>query len=183
MGFFTEFLKYFSIAIFGFFILTYASIVQADDPNKITVADVTENIEEFFGQTIIVPGVLVFPDWVNESSTSWEERTYLYSYKILMEGARVNPSKLSKKQKEWIKSNCGIDLSQYGGCYVNLTVFVNSDITMDAIYIEKMGMKDKLINIAMGNKIQLQNFDMDKSFESFKLQVLMKKELLDTLLD
>jgi hypothetical protein len=77
MGFFTEYLKYFSIAIFGFFILTYASIVQADDPNKITVEDVLEDVAEYFGQTIIIPGVLVFPDWDDESSSSWEEMTYL----------------------------------------------------------------------------------------------------------
>jgi len=159
MGFFTEYLKYFSIAIFGFFILTYASIVQADDPNKITVEDVLEDVAEYFGQTIIIPGVLVFPDWDDESSSSWEEMTYLYSYKnfILMPTLPVNPSKLSKKQKKWIKSKCGIDLSLDGGCYVNLTVVVNSDVTIDAIHIEKMGLKDKLTNIAIGKKNALSN--------------------------
>ena len=145
--------------MFGLFILTYTSIVQADDPNKITVADVFADLEEYLGQTIIIPGVLIFPDWDDESSSSWEEMTFLYSYNtfIGMPSLPVNPSKLSKKQKKWIKSKCGIDLSLDGGCYVNLTVVVNSDVTIDAIHIEKMGLKDKLTNIAIGKKNALSN--------------------------
>ena len=158
MSLMSKYLQYISIVLFGLFILTYASIVQADDPNKITVADVFEDLEEYLGQTIIIPGVLIFPDWEDESSSSWEELTCLYSYNTFlgMPGLPINPSKLSKKQKKWIKSKCGVDLSLDGGCSVNLTVVVNWD-AIDAIHIEKMGMKDKLINIAIGKKNALSN--------------------------
>lgn len=183
MGFFSEYLKCFSIVIFGLFILIFASIAQADDPNKITVADVFEDVEQFFGQTFIVSGVLVFPNYDFESSISSEEMTYLYSYQKQMPALPINPKKLNKKQKKWINNNCGTDLSLDGGCYVNLTVIVNSDVTIDAIYIEKMGFKDKLTNIAMGKKNQLENIDFDKSFETIKLKVRDSKEALDTLLD
>ena len=81
MGFIAEYLKYLSIAIFGFLILIYSPIIQADDPNKITLADVYEDLGEYVGQTIIIPGVLIFPDFDGEYSDSWEEMTYIYSYK------------------------------------------------------------------------------------------------------
>jgi|TARA_B100001971_G_scaffold36150_1_gene31177 hypothetical protein len=181
MSFMSKYLQYFSIVIFGLFILTYASIVQADDPNEITVADVYEDVAEYFGQTITVPGHLVFPDWDDESSISWEEMTYLYSYQNLMPAFPINPSKLSKKQKKWIKSNCGVDLSLEGGCYVDLTIVVNSDLTIDAIHVEKMGLKDKLTNIAMGKKIQFENPGV--FLDSIKLKIEGTKEALDALLN
>tara|TARA_B100000787_G_C16134313_1_gene268900 strand:+ start:31 stop:597 length:567 start_codon:yes stop_codon:yes gene_type:complete len=173
MGFITEYLKYLSITIFGFFILIYSPIIQADDPNKITLADVYEDLGEFVGQTIIIPGVLIFPD-VDELSVSWEEMTYLYSYKnfINTPNLPINPSKLSKKQKKWIKSKCGVDLSLDGGCHVNLTIVVDWE-SIDAIHIEKMGMKDKYTNIAIGKKNEL----------SSTVNLLTDKDVVDSTVD
>ena len=185
MGFIAEYLKYLSIAIFGFLILIYSPIIQADDPNKITLADVYEDLGEYVGQTIIIPGVLIFPDFDGEYSDSWEEMTYIYSYKnfINTPNLPINPNKLSKKQKKWIKSKCGVDLSLDGGCHVNLTIAVDWE-SIDAIHIEKMGMKDKYTNIAIGKKNELSStVDFLTDSDTVDSTVDFFKDVVNTLKD
>ena len=142
MGVFTEYLKYFSITILSFFILTYASITQADEINKLTVTDVIVDEAEILGQEVIVPGWMLYLD---------DDINYLYEYAGTMTALTITTGNLNKKQKKWVVSKCG------SGCYVNVTGVVKKDKTIMAIEIEKMGFKDKMINIAVGQKNLLLN--------------------------
>jgi len=78
-------------------------------------------------------------------------------------GLIISSVKLNKKQKKWILNNCEWEtiLNFDGGCYVNLTGVVDYEsdaetVIIEAIEIKKMGFKDKLINIAIGEKNKLE---------------------------
>ena len=183
MSFMSKYLQYISIVVLGFFILTYASIIQADEINEVTVEEVILNWVNLDGKTIMVPGHLffVFDDNASDISVDWED---LVIFQHKMQGAPlfVNASKISKKQKKWVTSNCAFGEDLKGGCYVYLTGVFNHPI-IDAIEIEKMGMKDRLTNIALGKKNQLQTLSTLVDFENIKLKLKDTKEALDTLLD
>ena len=104
MSFMSKYLQYISIVVLGFFILTYASIIQADEINEVTVEEAILNWVNLDGKTIMVPGHLffVFDDNASDISVDWED---LVIFQHKMQGALlfVNASKISKKQKKWVK--------------------------------------------------------------------------------
>ena len=60
MRFVTEYLKYLSIAIFGFFILIYSPIIQADEINEVTVDEIILDWVNLNGKTVMISGHLFF---------------------------------------------------------------------------------------------------------------------------
>tara|TARA_B100000795_G_scaffold166464_1_gene125257 strand:- start:43 stop:588 length:546 start_codon:yes stop_codon:yes gene_type:complete len=181
MGFITEYLKYLSIAIFGFFILIHSPIIQADEINEHTVDYVFDNYLELNGQTIMVPGHLfyMFDETLSVGSSVPSENLMIFPYQLQDPALFVNASKISKKQKKWVNSNCELGDDAKGGCYVYLTGVVN-DMYVVAIEIKKMGMKDKLTNIAIGKKNQLLKMG---DIDTIKLKLLQQKYLFETLLE
>ena len=167
MSLMSKYLQYISIGLFGFFVLTYSSNIQAGT-NKLSMVDVVADVSENIGQTITVPGYMLSPSWSNFDLYFFYEHKPPLGFMVTdvtlsILGFTVNGVKLSKKQKKWVLKNCEweamIDFD--GGCYVNVTGIVSFDkltetIIIDAIEIKKMGFKDKLINIAIGEKNKLE---------------------------
>ena len=155
MSLMSKYLQYISIGLFGFFVLTYSSNIQAGT-NKLSMEDVVADVSENIGQTITVPGYMLSPSWSNFDLYFFYEHKPPLGFMVTdvtlsILGFTVNGVKLSKKQKKWVVSKCG------SGCYVNVTGVVKKDKTIMAIEIEKMGFKDKMINIAVGQKHLLLN--------------------------
>ncbi|MBT5836973.1 MAG: hypothetical protein HOH76_07315 [Hellea sp.] len=142
MSFLSKYSKYASLVVFGFVISTYSFVAQADEINEVTVSDVIVDEAEMLGKTIMVPGWMLYLG---------DEMNFLYEYAGTMTALTIVTDKLSKKQQKWVISKCG------SGCYVNVVGVVNKDETIMATEIEKMGWKDKLLNIAIGEKNQLVN--------------------------
>ena len=109
--------------------------------NKLTVSDVIVEEAALLGQEVMVPGWMMY----------FADSSMLYEYAGTMTALSVNMDNLNKKQKKWIVSKCG------SGCYVNLTGVVKKDQIIMATEIEKMSFKDKMINIAIGEKNLLLN--------------------------
>ena len=160
MGLISKYLQYLSIVLFGFFVLTYSSIIQAGT-NKLSMEDVVADVSEIIGQTITVSGYMLYP---TGNGTVYLDSYVLYAHKPpTLLGLIVSSVKLNKKQKKWILNNCEWEtmLNFDGGCYVNLTGVVDYEsdaetVIIEAIEIKKMGLKDKLINIAIGEKNKLE---------------------------
>ena len=184
MGLISKYLQYLFLVMIGFFVLTYASIVQADEINEHTVEYAIDNYLELNGQTIMVPGHLIYmfdEIFDREGSSVPSENLMLTTYQLQGHPLYIDASKISKKQKRWVNGKCELgDLSgAKGGCYVYVTgVFKEFHIV--AIEIKKMGMKDKLTNIAIGKKNQLQNMG---DIDTIKLKLKNTKELFETLLE
>ena len=181
MSLMSKYLQYLFLVMIGFFVLTYASIVQADEINEHTVDYVVENYLELNGQTIMVPGHLfyMFDETLSVGSSVPSENLMIFPYQLQDPALFVNASKISKKQKKWVNSNCELGDEAKGGCYVYVTgVFKEFHIV--AIEIKKMGMKDKLTNIAIGKKNQLQNMG---DIDTIKLKLKNTKEAFETLLE
>ena len=181
MGLISKYLQYLFLVMIGFFVLTYASIVQADEINEHTVDYVVENYLELNGQTIMVPGHLfyMFDETLSVGSSVPSENLMIFPYQLQDPALFVNASKISKKQKKWVNSNCELGDDGKGGCYVYLTGVVN-DMYVVAIEIKKMGMKDKLTNIAIGKKNQLLKMG---DIDTIKLKLKNTKEAFETLLE
>ena len=171
----SKYLQYLSIVLFGFFVLTYASIIKANEINEHTVEYAIDNFLELNGQTIMVPGHLIYID--DDGSSAPLENLMITTYQLQGHAIFVNASKISKKQKKWVNSNCELGDDAKGGCYVYLTGVFN-DMHIVAIEIKKMGMKDKLTNIAIGKKNKFQNMG---DIETIKLKIQGTKEAFDTL--
>ena len=181
MGLISKYLQYLFLVMIGFFVLTYASIVQADEINEHTVDYVVENYLELNGQTIMVPGHLLymFDETLSVGSSVPSENLMIFPYQLQDPALFVNASKISKKQKKWVNSNCELGDDAKGGCYVYLTGVVN-EMYVVAIEIKKMGMKDKLTNIAIGKKNQLLKMG---DIDTIKLKLKNTKEAFETLLE
>ena len=181
MSLMSKYLQYLFLVMIGFFVLTYASIVQADEINEHTVDYVVENYLELNGQTIMVPGHLfyMFDETLSVGSSVPSENLMIFPYQLQDPALFVNASKISKKQKKWVNSNCELGDEAKGGCYVYVTgVFKEFHIV--AIEIKKMGMKDKLTNIAIGKKNQLLKMG---DIDTIKLKLKNTKEAFETLLE
>jgi len=180
MRFVTEYLKYLSLAIFGLFILIYSPIIQADEINEVTVDEIILDWVNLNGKTVMISGHLffVFDDDTSDISVDWEDLV-ISQYKMYGTPLFVNASKISNKQKRWVTSNCEFDIGA-GGCHVYLTGVFNHPL-IDAIEIKKMGMKDKLTNIAVGKKNQLKFMSSAIDFENIKLKLKGSKDALDTI--
>ena len=181
MGLISKYLQYLFLVMIGFFVLTYASIVQADEINEHSVESAVDNYLELNGQTIMVPGHLfyMFDETLSVGSSVPSENLMIFPYQLQDPALFVNASKISKKQKKWVNSNCALGDDAKGGCYVYLTGVVN-DMYVVAIEIKKMGMKDKLTNIAIGKKNQLLKMG---DIDTIKLKLKNTKEAFETLLE
>ena len=181
MGLISKYLQYLFLVMIGFFVLTYASIVQADEINEHTVDYVVENYLELNGQTIMVPGHLfyMFDETLSVGSSVPSENLMIFPYQLQDPALFVNASKISKKQKKWVNSNCELGDDAKGGCYVYVTAVVK-EMNIVAIEIKKMGMKDKLTNIAIGKKNQLLKMG---DIDTIKLKLKNTKEAFETLLE
>jgi|APSaa5957512493_1039668.scaffolds.fasta_scaffold53699_2 hypothetical protein len=146
-----KYLKLISIQFFCFFVFSYSTTVQADI-DKVYIEDIVDDVSKVLGKTIEVPGFIL----------SYTHDQYpFYAYKSLGLGIVVNGDKLSKKQKKWIHKNCELKGDPVkNGCYVNVTGVVTPEedgvLGLDAVEVKKMGMKDKLIHIALGEKKKLE---------------------------
>ena len=182
MQFVTEYLKYLTIVIFGFFILIYSPIIQADEINEVTVEEIILDWVNLNGKTVMISGHLffVFDDDTSDISVDWENLVFT-QYKMYGTTLFVNASKISNKQKRWVTSNCEFDIGGGAdGCHVYLTGVFNLPL-IDAIEIKKMGMKDRLTNIAVGKKNQLKFMSSAIDFENIKLKLKGSKDALDTI--
>ena len=114
---------------------------QADKINEVNYADVIVDEAEMLGKTIMVPGVMV----------TMGDYNFLYEYAGTLTALNIQTSKLSKKQKKWVIRKCG------NGCYVEVVGVVSKNKTIIATEITKMGWKDKIMNIAKGEKNKILN--------------------------
>ncbi len=182
MGLISKYLQYLFLVMIGFFVLTYASIVQADEINEVTVDEIILDWVNLNGKTVMISGHLffVFDDDTSDISVDWEDLV-ISQYKMYGTPLFVNASKISNKQKRWVTSNCEFDIGGGAdGCHVYLTGVFNLPL-IDAIEIKKMGMKDKLTNIAVGKKNQLKFMSSAIDFENIKLKLKGSKDALDTI--
>ena len=146
-----KYLQFISMSFLWLFVFLYSTTVQADI-NKVYIEDIVDDVSKFLGKTIKVPGFIL----------SYTHDYYpFYPHKSLGLGIVVNGDKLSKKQKKWIHKNCELkgDPAK-NGCYVNVTGVVTPEedgiVGLDAAEVKKMGMKDKIIHIALGEKKKLE---------------------------
>jgi len=181
MSFMSKYLQFISIVALGFFILIYSSIIQADEINEVTVDEIILDWVNLNGKTIMISGHLFFvfdDDDASDISVDWEDLV-ITQHKMYGVPLFVNASKISKKQKRWVTSNCEFDVGA-GGCHVYLTGVFNHPF-IDAIEIKKMGMKDRLTNIAVGKKNQLKFMSSAIDFENIKLKLKGSKDALGTI--
>jgi aspartyl/asparaginyl-tRNA synthetase len=107
---------------------------QADIINEVTFADVIVDEKEMLGKTVMIPGVMI-----NLGDTN-----FLYEYAGTMTALTIVTKNLSKEQKKMVIKKCS------SGCYVEVEGVVNKNKTIMATKITKMGLMDKLMNIAKG---------------------------------
>jgi hypothetical protein len=116
------------------FLMFHSFGAQADIMKKSTIADVIVDQEEMLGKTVMVPGIMV----------TLGSDSFLYEYAGSMTALTIVSKNLSKERKKWVITNCG------SGCYVEVEGVVNKNETIMATKITKMGLMDKLINLAKG---------------------------------
>ena len=87
MSLMSKYLQYLFLVMIGFFVLTYASIVQADEINEHTVDYVVENYLELNGQTIMVPGHLfyMFDETLSVGSSVPSENLMIFVLQLAQE--------------------------------------------------------------------------------------------------
>ena len=107
---------------------------QANIINEVTIADVIVDENEMLGTTVMIPGVMI-----NLADTN-----FLYEYFGSMTGLTIVTRNLSKEQRKMVITKCS------SGCYVEVTGVVDKNNTIMATKITKMGLMDKLMNIAKG---------------------------------